>query len=240
MDRLGVGRLLRILRIRRNWRLTDLAARTGLSSTTLHRHEIGSITSLERLEIHARALDVRIDLRPVGRSAELPRTLDEEHAAIVNALAAAFQAHDERVEVEASFSEWGERGRIDLLAHAENRLVVGEIKTDLGDLQDLFGAMNAKARLGPSVAKHLGWPDAPVFWLLAVAATSRNRAIVKATPPSSVLSGNAGFAEPHRARRGTASCCGFQPGTLGRRQWLAGRRRVHIRRAISADGKLRR
>lgn len=229
MDRLGVGRLLRILRIRRNWRLTDLAARTGLSSTTLHRHEIGSISSLERLEIHARALDVRIDLRPVGRSAELPRTLDEEHAAIVNALAAAFQAHDDRVEVEATFSEWGERGRIDLLAQFENRLVVGEIKTDLGDLQDLFGAMNAKARLGPSVAKHLGWPDAPVLWLLAAAATPRNRAIAMGHPALFHALRQRWFRGAAPRLEGDGLLLWVPARHAGRRQWLAGRRRVHIR-----------
>lgn len=158
MDRLAVGRRLRILRIRRVWRLADLAARSGLSCTALHRRETGSISSFARLEVHARALELRLDLRPLGRGWDMVRTLDDEHAAMVNALASALQAGGHRVEVETSYSEWGERGRIELLASVEDALVVGEIKSELADLQELLGAMNAKARLAPSWLGSSGGP----------------------------------------------------------------------------------
>lgn len=156
------------------------------------------------------------------------RTLDEEHAAIVNALASALQAGGHRVEVETSYSEWGERGRIDLLASVENALVVGEIKSELADLQDLLGAMNAKARLAPTVARKLGWPETRVVWLLAVAATSRNRSVVAAHPAlfrafrQRWFRGSIPFLADDRLLL-------WVPARhAGRRRWLAGRRRVRL------------
>lgn len=171
---------------------------------------------------------MRVDLRPVGRGTELPRTLDEEHAAIVNALALAFQTDGHRVEVEASYSEWGERGRIDLMALTDNHLVVGEIKTEIGDLQDLFGAMSAKARLGHTVARNLGWPDAPVVSLLAVAATSRSRAIVAAHAALFRCFRQRWFRGAVPWQEDDRLLLWVPARYAGRRRWLAGRRRVRV------------
>lgn len=224
MDTLRVGRVLRMLRFRRGWRLTDVSARSGISVSSLSRHEQGVIDSLSRIERHGRALDVRFDLRPVGRGADLIRTLDAEHAAIVNVLAASIQSADGRFELEASYSEWGERGRIDLLATHADRLIICEVKTELGDLQDLFGSLNIKLRLAPRIAGRLGMRGSPIC-LLAVASTERNRAVVAEHQAlfASFRIHRFGGSIPLHSNR---ILLWVPPGAAGRRRWLAGQRRV--------------
>jgi transcriptional regulator with XRE-family HTH domain len=229
-----------MLRIRRRWRLRDLAGRSGLSPATLARHELGAIASVERLRRHAAALDARLELRLIGRGAEIPRLHDDEHAAIVDAVTAAFLASGWQVEAEASFNEWGERGRMDLLARrpaaAARRpaaaggsglqLVVVEVKTEVADLQDLLGSLDVKERLAPTVARRLGWPIGPIGVVLAVASTSRNRSIVAAHP--ALFRAYTRVRLRHAASRLTAvrTLLWVPPAAAGRRQWLAGRRRV--------------
>lgn len=229
MRDLEAGRLLRMLRIRRGWRLRDVAQRCGLSTATVGRTELGSIGSVRVLRAHAAALDVRAEWRLVGRGADLARLLDEEHAAIVEALAAAFQRDGWRVEAEASYSEYGERGRVDLLAfHADGRiLAVVEVKTELADLQDLFGGLSVKARLAPRLAGRLNWGAARVVSVLAVAATARNRSVVGLHP---ALFGP--FERRWLRERGLPMLdqdrvlLWIPASAVGRRRWLAGRRRV--------------
>ena len=61
--------------------------------------------------------------------------------------------------MEVSYSRFGERGRIDLLAwHPLTRtLLVVEVKTDLVDIQGLLGSVDAKARLAVHVSRDIGW-----------------------------------------------------------------------------------
>ncbi|MGZ6256697.1 MAG: helix-turn-helix domain-containing protein [Candidatus Limnocylindria bacterium] len=107
MRDLELGRLLRMLRIRRAWRLRDMAGRCGLSRATIGRHELGSIGSVSVIRTHAAALDIRVEWRVVGRGSDVARLLDEEHAAIVETLAARMTRAGWQVEAEASFSEYG-------------------------------------------------------------------------------------------------------------------------------------
>ncbi len=85
----------------------------------------------------------------LGRAGALVRLGDEGHAAI-EVIASWFRSagFDTETEAEGSFSEWGERGRIDLLAFdpSTGTFVIVEVKTQLLDLQDLFGSLNVKER----------------------------------------------------------------------------------------------
>jgi hypothetical protein len=65
------------------------------------------------------------------------------------------------VRIEVSYSRYGERGRVDLLAyHAPTRtLLLVEVKTELVDAQDLLGTFDAKVRLATHVAASVGWPQ---------------------------------------------------------------------------------
>lgn len=106
----------------------------------------------------------------------MARLLDEEHAAIVETMAASLAEAGWQVEAESSYSEYGERGRIDLLAfdQASRVLAVVEVKTELADLQELFGNLNAKARLAPGVGRRNGWNSSRVMTVPAAASGRRS------------------------------------------------------------------
>ncbi len=229
MRDLEIGRLLRMLRIRRGWRLRDVADRCGLSPATIGRTELGSIASVRVLRTHAAALDLRAEWRVVGRVADVARLLDEEHAAIVETLAAAFRQGAWRVEAEVSYSEYGERGRVDLLAFDPRGsvLAVVEAKTELADLQALFGSLSVKARLAATLGRRMDWRAARVVSVLAVAATAANRSIVGALPALfSPFERRWLRARALPAPEGDRVLLWIPASAAGRRPWLAGRRRV--------------
>ena len=83
--------------------------------------------------------------------------------------------------VEVSFNHFGERGRIDLLAyHAARRiLLVVEIKSAIGDLQETLGRLDIKVRVAMQVARDLGWTDvSAVLPVLVIADSRRARRVV--------------------------------------------------------------
>ncbi len=179
-----VGRLLRMVRLRKGWTQATVARRARISVASVSRIELGQV-GRHRLEIvqrHAAALDLRAEVVVTGRGGETDRLLDQEHAAIVEWLAGLLAGEGWTVVPEASFSVYGERGRIDLLAyHAASRtLLVVEVKTELTDLQALQGAMDVRARLAPRLARERGWDVRQVATLIALADTGRNRGIVRA------------------------------------------------------------
>jgi len=181
MNMIPIGRTLRMLRIRHGWRQRDVSVKARLSPAAISRHELGKIGSLPALEKHAAVFSLRLDVRMLGRAGALARLADEEHAAIVETIASWFRDAGFHTEAEASFSEWGERGRIDLVAFdpSNGKLVIVEVKTQLVDLQDLFGSMNVKERLAAKVAERRGWTVRRQHSLLAAADTSANREIVQ-------------------------------------------------------------
>jgi len=128
----------------------DKPGKSGLSPAAISRHELGRIGSLAAREKHATVFSLRLDVRRLGRAGVLVRLGDEGHAAIVEVIASWFRSagFDTETEAEGSFSEWGERGRIDLLAFdpSTGTFVIVEVKTQLLDLQDLFGSLNVKER----------------------------------------------------------------------------------------------
>lgn len=225
---IAIGRLLRISRIRKSWRQVDVGVRAKLSASAVGRHENGSIGSLDALERHAAVFRLRLDLRLVGLAGELVRLADEEHAAIIQVLAAWFQRRGFIIEPEASFSEWGERGRIDLLAYDPRTgvLVIVEVKTLLLDLQDLFGRLNVKARLASTIGQRRGWTVSRSVVVLAVASNARNRAVVRQHPTL--------FAAFHRGALSRAVARGgvdqflhwVAPSAAAGGAWIAGRQRV--------------
>jgi hypothetical protein len=86
------------------------------------------------------------------------------------------------VRAEVSFSRYGERGRIDLLAFhpASGTLLVIEVKTVLWDLQALLGLLDVKARNARSVAAEMGWPVRRITPVIIVAGGSTTRRVVAA------------------------------------------------------------
>lgn len=184
MQAVAMGRMLRMLRIRRGWRQLDVSTKAGLSAAAIGRHENGLVGSMRALERHASVFSLRVDVRLAGRSGEVARLADEEHAAIAERIATRLRGLGLAVDVEVSFSEWGERGRFDLLAYdpRAQKLLAIEVKTLLVDLQELFGALDAKQRLATTVAAKRGWTVQRTLTVLAVASTIANRATVRTHP----------------------------------------------------------
>jgi transcriptional regulator with XRE-family HTH domain len=239
MRTIVMGRILRMLRIRKDWRQEDVAAKAGLSPSAIGRQERGWTRSLTALERHAAVFDLRVEMRLVGRGGDVVRLADDEHAAIIESLAAWCRDHGFVTEPEASFSEWGERGRIDLLAFDPRigTLVIVEVKTQLVDLQELFGALNVRMRLSSTIAERRGWRVRRAVTVLAVADTSANRAIVRS---HRTLFG--GF----ESRRLSLAALGrdsarllhwARPAAASRSSWIGGRQRVRRQPPqSSADG----
>lgn len=134
---------------------------------------------LEIVEAIVTTLGGRIDLRLLWNGPELDRLLDEGHAALGTTVKRRLERWGWLVKVEVSYSQWGERGRIDMLAfHPARRiLIVIELKTMLVDVQALLGTLDAKARLARTVAAQFGWePMAVVPAVVFVEdRTTRNR-----------------------------------------------------------------
>lgn len=162
MDDRRIGRTILVLRQRRGWRQADLAARSGVSQSTVSMLERGRIDrfTLGTVRRVLAAFDASGDLSVNwGGHGELDRVLDADHARLMEAWAERHRAAGWEVWVEASFSVYGERGRIDLLAfhRPSGTLEVAEGKTGIWDVQDVLGRLDAKVRLAASVAARRGW-----------------------------------------------------------------------------------
>ena len=127
------------------------------------------------------ALDIHSVLTVSWRGGELDRLLDEGHAAVGAACAALLRRLGWEVLTEVTFSIYGERGSIDLLAwHPRTRaLLVIEIKTELTSAEETLRRLDVKVRLAPQICRErFGAAPAAVSRLLVVADTSANRARV--------------------------------------------------------------
>ncbi|HEY6608136.1 MAG TPA: helix-turn-helix transcriptional regulator [Candidatus Limnocylindria bacterium] len=173
MEDQRVGRSILVLRQRRGWRQVDLAARAGVSQSAISDIERGRVDRYTLATVRGvlRALDgwARLDVQWAGRG-DLDRLLDADHAQLVQAWSAAHLRAGWDVWPEASYSIFGERGRIDLLAfHARTgTLEVAECKSSIWDVQDTLGRIDAKVRLAPNVARERGWHVTRVVGALVI------------------------------------------------------------------------
>lgn len=181
MDRIRFGRSVKALRVRRSWRQEDLAAASGLSSSAIGRIELGQIERMAwgDLEAVAEALDGRLGLDFRWRGGDLDRLIDAAHAAIVESLVRVYRGAGWEVVVEATFSEFGERGSIDVLAWhlATGQVAVNEVKATITDAGRTVMGVDRKGRLAPIVARKLGWTCLGVsrFLVVVEGATARRR-----------------------------------------------------------------
>jgi transcriptional regulator with XRE-family HTH domain len=179
MDLGRVGRGIRALRQRRGWRQSDLASAAGVSRPVVGRIERGdsAAVAVGVLDLVATTVGAQLDLALRWHGEGLDRLLDEAHAGIVEELVEWLRTHGWEVAVEVSFSRYGERGSIDVLAWNPGRraLAVFEVKSVTPDMQAMLVALDRKARLGPAIARDRGWHPAVVARILVLADTSTNR-----------------------------------------------------------------
>jgi transcriptional regulator with XRE-family HTH domain len=180
VDDIGFGRLVRLARIRRRLTQEELASRAGVSRPVVSRLEHGHLGQLRLDDARAIAavLEIRVEALPRTRAIDIDRTLNGRHAALAEHIVGWIaRREDWLVRPETSFSEYGERGVIDLLCwHAATRsLLIIEVKTELLDFGELLGKLDIKERLGPTVAARFGWRPASVSTALLVADSTTNR-----------------------------------------------------------------
>jgi HTH-type transcriptional regulator / antitoxin HipB len=186
MDDQRFGTVVRAVRQRRGWRQQDLAEKAGVSQATVSRIERGHCgsLSLDAVRRVAAALDIRVDLVARWRAGDLDRLVNARHSALHEVVAAMFRASlpEWSVTPEVSFSIYGERGVIDLLAWnaARRSLLVIELKTDVVDVNELIGTFDRKMRLAWDIAESRGLHPVTVSGWVIVAPGRTNRARIAA------------------------------------------------------------
>ena len=180
-----MGAAIRAIRLRRGWRQDDLAARAGTSRWTVLRIERGRLgpTKVDALRRVVEALDAHVSLQLWWQGGDLDRLVNARHGAFHEVMARRFASFEGWVAVpEVSFSIYGERGVIDILAfhRAARSVLVIELKTEIVDIQGLLGTLDRKRRLAPRIAVERGWIADRVGVWLAVAESATNRRRVAA------------------------------------------------------------
>jgi transcriptional regulator with XRE-family HTH domain len=180
MDDARVGRAVRVVRIRRGLRQRDVAVAAGVAQDSVSRLERGDLGSMsvDRIRAIGAAVGVLIDLTPRWRGGELDRLLGAKHSALHDSVARRLGTLPGwTLAPEVTFSVYGERGAIDVLAwHAATRtLLVIELKTEIVDVQELLGTFDRKRRLARAIARDRGWDPSVVAAWLIVAESRTNR-----------------------------------------------------------------
>lgn len=173
MDVVRLGRVIRTLRVRKGWRQADLAARARVGRTTISNVELGRIRGLSvgAVEAILGALGLSLDLSVRGLGGTIDRVLDERHARLVALATSWLRRRAWSTAAEVSYSVWGERGSIDLIAWhpATHELVVIEVKSELTSLEATLRKHDEKVRLAPSVVEsRFGWRPTNVSRLLVL------------------------------------------------------------------------
>ena len=179
-----VAAVARLLRRKTGLRQVDLV-RPGRSRHFIRQLEAGRAGGL-------RVDDVRSYFRELGahakliinwQGAALDRLLDERHAAIVEQTVAVVRGYGwPTIMSEATFSEYGERGSVDVLAADERRsaVFVGEAKRDWGSIEATNRSLDAKARLAPKICfDRLGWRPLAVAKVLVFPEDSTARRVAR-------------------------------------------------------------
>lgn len=175
------GTAIRTVRQRRGWRQGDLAAKAGTSQVTISRIERGHVgsQSLDALRRIGAALDMRVEVMARWRAGDLDRLLNARHSRFHDMVAEAFPRRFPgwSLAPEVSFSIFGERGIIDLVAWnvAHRSLLIIELKTDIADVNELIGTFDRKVRLGWRIAEERGWDPLTVSGWVIVAPGRTNR-----------------------------------------------------------------
>ncbi len=151
----------------------DVADSSGLSRakvSQLENHQLEKL-SVPELDSSFAALGASFTVGARWNGAALDRLLDEGHARLAGLVAKELRRAGWEVAFEVTFSEFGDRGSIDILAWkaAERALLVTEIKSEMGSIDGLLRTLDVKVRLAPKIARErFGWSGASVVGRLVV------------------------------------------------------------------------
>ena len=186
VDDLRFGNTIRAARIKRRWRQKDLSDRAGVSRTAVWRAERGRLEEMTLIAIRriCEPLEIRVELQPRSRGADLDRLVNARHSALHESVARALSRDFPTWEMahEVSFSIWGERGVIDLLMWHPGRraLLIIELKTEIVDTGELLGTMDRRVRLARKIAEERGWDPLTVSsWIVLAPSRTNDRRIAE-------------------------------------------------------------
>ena len=237
--------MVRALRQRLRWRQADVGGKAGCSQNLVSLVERGHMdrVSLRSLRRILAVVDATAFIELRWRGAALDRLMDEGHAMVLGAVAEELRKLGWLVEIEVTYSEFGERGSFDLLAfHALARiLLVIEIKTDLASAEAVLRKLDEKTRLADRIAlKRFGWRAVATAKLLVLPESStlrrrvaRHRAIFDGTLPARNLAIRRWLVQPQEPLAGLW----FFSGRDGQVAISAAMPRQRIRRPKSLPAK---
>jgi len=181
-DRLA--RAARVLRKREGLKQIDLVTETRSRRFILDL-EAGRVGRLHVDDVrdHFARFDATVRFPAWWNGADLDRLLDGEHARVVGLGISWLQRLGwKRIDTEVTFNHFGDRGSIDLFgAQPETRsVVVGEVKSAWGSLEETLRSLDVKARLAPKLAEErFGFTPVNVAVLLIFPAERTARRIAK-------------------------------------------------------------
>lgn len=156
------GRHLREIRRRSHQTQVELASLARVPRGDVIKIEDGRIADvrLERTRRVFAAAGGRARLTVCWNGALADRLLDERHAALGERALGVYSRWRWETALEVTFSEFGERGSIDLLTgHRPTRsAVVNEVKSALGSIEETNRLLDVKVRLAAKlVHQRFGW-----------------------------------------------------------------------------------
>jgi transcriptional regulator with XRE-family HTH domain len=175
-----VGATFRAARIRSGKRQQDVATGAGVHRSCVSSVERGHFGDVPLRQLRAIATDLEIQLQLVAswHGADGVRIVNERHSRMHELVAERLAVlSDWGFASEVSFSEWGERGVVDIFAwHSLTRtLLIIELKTEVPDPAGLVAQLDRYRRLGPAIGRTRGWDPLRVATWVFVAESDLNR-----------------------------------------------------------------
>ena len=173
MDDVRFGRVARALRHRLGVPQREVGRRAGSSQDLVSRAERGRVDRITvgRLRRLLAVFDAELVLYVRWRGGEVDRLVDRAHARLGEQLAGLLGDLGWEIAAEVSYSEYGERGSIDIVAFhaATSTLLVVELKSELTSIEETLRRHDAKARLAAKIARErFGWSASSVARLLVL------------------------------------------------------------------------
>jgi transcriptional regulator with XRE-family HTH domain len=153
-DDVRLARIARELRRRDGRTQFEIARATGLSIEMVRRieSEHASGVSLATIRALLAPYEARVRTSVWLNGADLDRILDQEHADGIERVIQVLRGWRWDTLPEVSYSEWGERGSMDILgAHPAGVGVVVEVKADIGSTEEMNRSLDVKTRLAPKL-----------------------------------------------------------------------------------------
>jgi transcriptional regulator with XRE-family HTH domain len=162
LDDAKLGRAVRVLRRRRGWSQTYLGQRAGVSQGLISLIERGHsagcpVATLRRVFA---ALDAGVEIQVSWRGGELDRVLDRRHADLVGLTVVLLRRYGWLTELEVTYSQFGERGSIDVLGWrpTTRSLLVVETKSEIVSVESTLRKLDEKVRLAGSIgSERMAW-----------------------------------------------------------------------------------